>query len=121
MEFSQRPRRVAGHGGRRAVVPRAGAQFQLAAMCCTGTGVVRNLEEAVKWCRRSAGQSDRFSRYNLAIMLLKGQGAPQNAKEAFQWCRQAAEQGLSEAQLQLGDLYHTGQGVGEDLGLADAW
>jgi TPR repeat protein len=49
------------------------AQFQLAVMYCTDTGVVRNLTEAVKWYRRSAEQGDRYAQYNLGIMLMKGQ------------------------------------------------
>jgi len=80
----------------------------LAALYCTGTGVVRNLTEAVKWYRRSAEQGDRYAQYNLAVMLLKGQGAPQNAEEAFRWCSAAAEQGLTEAQVQLSNLQGTG-------------
>jgi TPR repeat protein len=90
-------------------------------MYCTGTGVVRNLEEAVRWYRRSAEQGDRYAQYNFAIMLLKGQGAPQDAEQAFRWCCEAAEQGLAEAQLQLGDLYREGHGVGADPAIARAW
>jgi uncharacterized protein len=99
----------------------AGAQFQLAAMYCTGQGVVRNLEEAVKWYRRAAEQGDRYAQYNLAVMLLKGQGAPQDEAAAFYWCSAAAEQGLAEAEFRLGDLYRGGRSVGEDLAIATAW
>jgi hypothetical protein len=84
-------------------------------MYCTGTGVVRNLAEAVKWYRRSAQQGDRYAQYNLAIMLLKGQGTTQDAEEAFYWCSAAAEQGLSEAQVQLGDLHGTGLTAQKDI------
>ena len=80
----------------------------MAAMYCTGAGVVRNLEEAIKWYRRAAEQGDRYAQYNLGVMLLKGQGAPQDAEQAFRWCREAAGHGLAEAQLQLGDLYRAG-------------
>lgn len=79
-------------------------------MYCTGTGVVRNLAEAVRWYPRSAEHGDRYAQYNLAIMLLKGQGIAQDVEEAFRWCCLAAEQGLAEAQRQLGDLYRAGQG-----------
>ena len=98
----------------------SGAQFQLAALYCTGTGVVRNLAEAVKWYRRSAEQGDRYAQYNLAVMLLKGQGTAPDAEEAFRWCCLAAEQGLGEAQLQLGDLYHAVHGEAADVAVIDA-
>src|SRR5207302_23135 len=91
------------------------------AMYCTGTGVVRNLAQAVKCYRRSAVQGDRYAQYNLAVMLLKGQGAPQDPEGAFRWCGAAAEQGLAEAQLQLGDLYRAGHGVAADIALAHVW
>ena len=80
-------------------------------MYCTGEGLDRNLEEAVKWYRRSAEQGNRYAQYNLAVMLLKGQGTTSDVDEAFHWCRTSAEQGLAEAQLQLGDLYRSGQGA----------
>jgi hypothetical protein len=89
-------------------------------MYCTGTGVVRNLAEAVKWYRRSAEQGDRYAQYNLAVMLIKGQGAPQDSEEAFRWCCLAAEQGLAEAQRQLSELFHAGHGVAANIALADA-
>ena len=89
----------------------AAAQFQLAALYCTGTGVVRNLTKAVKWYRRSAEQGERYAQYNLAIMLLKGQGTALNPEEAFHWCSAAAEQGLPEAQLQLGNFQGTGLAI----------
>jgi TPR repeat protein len=53
----------------------AGAQFQLAAIYCTGAGVVRNLEEAVKWYRRSAEQGDRYAQY----MRIPGEVARESA------------------------------------------
>jgi uncharacterized protein len=90
-------------------------------MYCTGTSVVRNLEEAVKWYRRSAEQGDRYAQYNLAVMLLKVRGTPPEEEEAFRWCRAAAEQGLPEAPLQLGDQYRAGNGVEEDQALARTW
>ena len=89
-------------------------------MYCTGTGVVRNLAEAVKWYRRSAEQGDRYAQYNLAVMLLKGQGTAPDAEEAFRWCRMAAEQGLAEAQAPAGRSVPDGHGVAE-MSMVRAW
>ena len=68
-----------GRGARRAVVPNAaeqghaGAQFQLTAMYCTSTGVVRDLEEAINRQRyRRWADGEVTTHTGLARILMEG-------------------------------------------------
>jgi hypothetical protein len=99
----------------------AEAQFRLAVMYGTGTGVPQDLAEAARWYRQAAEQGHRYAAHNLAVMLLKGDGVKPDPAASFDWSAKAAEQEVPEAQLMLGNLYAGGLGTAVDPSLARHW
>ena len=82
----------------------AKAQNSLAAMYAFGTGVSRNVTEAVKWWRKAAEQGHEGAQIRLALMFRNGWGVSKNVAEAVKWYRKAAEQGDADAQYWLEKL-----------------
>ena len=64
-------------------------------------GVVRNLEEAARWCTKSAEGGDARGQFMLAALLRTGQGIEKNLIQAYFWANKATEQGLIEAKEYL--------------------
>ena len=77
------------------------AQYQLAAMHRTGTGVAKDHEAAFRWLGRAAGQGHLQAQYNLGIMYEFGWGTPADATQAADWYRKAAERGHPMARRKL--------------------
>jgi TPR repeat protein len=82
---------------------------------------IENIEQAVMWWARAAGQGDPEAQYNLALMYGKGQGVEKNLTLAFSWLVKAAAQGVPSAQARLGLMYATGEGVALDPVEAHKW
>ena len=78
-------------------------------------------EEAVKWYRLAAEQSDADAQNALGSMHYNGHGLTQDYEEAAKWYRLAAEQGLALAQVNLGLLYAYASGVLQDYIRAHMW
>lgn len=86
-----------------------------------GQGVVRDVQEALRWFRRSAEAEDALGRYNLALCYAQGIGVRRSWKEAVRYFRLAAEQQLPEAQYNLARCYENGLGVKRSAKLARKW
>ena len=99
----------------------AEAQFIIGWDYWTGTGVDRDLVEAVKWYRKAAEQNNAAAQYNLGKCFFDGQGVVRNMAEAVKWYMKAAEQNLAWAQCNLGQCYRNGQGVAKDEVEAVKW
>jgi TPR repeat protein len=84
-------------------------------------GVPQELEEAVRWTRKSADQGHADAQYMLGFLYRTGQGVAQDLVKAARWNRKAAEQGLAKAQGDLALMYHEGNGVAQDHGEAARW
>ncbi len=79
----------------------AQGQHNLANMYLYGSGVEKDLTEAVRWCRKAAEQGLAVAQHNLAWMYLNGVGVDRDPAEALRWCQAAAEQGHEIAQREL--------------------
>ena len=90
-------------------------------MCATGSGMVKNPAEAVKWFRKAAGNNNVKAQYYLGIAYSHGSGVEKSETEAIKWFQKAAEQGHPTAQYSLGSMYASGRGVQKDLGQAAGW
>ena len=104
----------------------AGAQFVVGYLHETGDPRDElfggpDIDEAIKWYRRSAEQGFAKAQSNLGRMYAKGIGVIRDDVEAVRWYRRAAAEGLAEAQYNLGNRYHRGLGVSRDDVVAHAW
>jgi TPR repeat protein len=69
------------------------AQYALADMYVTGTGVDRNYQEAVRWYRLAAKQGKAEAQIGLGFEYEIGRGVPLNNVRAYVWFSVAAAQG----------------------------
>lgn len=89
----------------------ARAQYIIGHMYLAGSGVPSQLDKAIFWFSKSAGQGYADAQLSLALMHLRGQGAVKNPSQAAYWFRRAAEQGMVRAQCYVSRLYALGMGV----------
>jgi TPR repeat protein len=91
-------------------------------MYLEGSGVPRDVLQAVTWYSRAAGGGDVMAAFTLGSIYEDGaEGLPRDAGRAAPWYRQAAETGLVSAQYRLGLLYRDGRGVARSRDEATAW
>ena len=96
-------------------------QFLIATMYYEGTGIEKNIPEAVKWYRLAVAQGDVQAQFNLGVLYRDGQGVAQNYAEAAKLFELAAAQGKAPAQYELGLIYGQGQGVAQNLFRSYMW
>lgn len=96
-------------------------QFSIALRYENGTGVKKNLPQAVNWYLRSAKQGHVKAQFNLASMYENGDGTKRNIPQAIRWYTTAAENGEVNAQLILGNRYARGLHVPKDIKEAAEW
>ena len=75
----------------------AEAQYSLGVCYRCGDGVEKNVEEAVKWYRKSAEQGYARAQHNLGICYYNGDGVIQNNVKALAWASAAYANGDNEA------------------------
>ena len=97
------------------------AQFTLAVLYETGTGVPKDPIKAAEWFQKAAEQGDVKAQFKLANMYEKGEGIPKDSAKAEEWYRKAAEEGYANAQFVLGGMYANGKGVPRDSTKATEW
>ena len=68
-----------------------GAQIKLGLLYETGSGVTRNYEEATKWYRLAALDTDPLAQFNLGKMFANGYGVEQDDVQAWMWSLLAQE------------------------------
>jgi TPR repeat protein len=86
-----------------------------------GQDVTKDVEEAVRWYRKAAGQGFALAQYKLGAMYRNGRGVAKNYAEAIKWFQEAGEQGVAAAQFGLGLMYAEGQGVAQNGEEAVKW
>ncbi|KAJ3094326.1 hypothetical protein HDU97_008243 [Phlyctochytrium planicorne] len=79
----------------------------------SGNGVVKDLEEAVKWYIKSAEQCNADAQFSLACCYYHGIGVERDLVQAVRWYTKSAEQGNVLAQFNWG--------VEKDLKEAEKW
>jgi TPR repeat protein len=83
----------------------AGAQLAVGRMYMLGSGVKQDREQAAKWLKAAATQSNSDAQFFLGAMYLLPQT---DIAEGVRWLRLAAEQGNQDAQYLLGKTYLQG-------------
>jgi len=73
-------------------------QYIVALSYLSGKGVVKNVEEGIKWLRKAAEQGHAPAQAALAPHYFQGTGVSQDYKEAVKWSLKAAKQGQVEIQ-----------------------
>jgi uncharacterized protein len=81
------------------------AQNELGIRYEKGTGIKKDIIEAVEWYKKAADNGDMYAQANIGLAFYHGRGVTQNYKLAIQWYKRAAEQGHKESQYNLGLLY----------------
>lgn len=105
----------------RALQGDAEAQNKLGAAYYNGTGVGKDIDEALRWFRTASDKGYARAQYNLAILYYQGDGVERDYQEALRWFDRAARQGLAEAQYNIGVMYADGLGVQQDKAQAAGW
>ena len=85
----------------------APAQNHLGILLGNGSGVRKNVEEALSWLRKAFRAGDSCAAQNIAITYRENG----YLKTACKWFRRAAEAGDGDALIQLGIHYYWGKGV----------
>ncbi|TMG82807.1 MAG: sel1 repeat family protein [Betaproteobacteria bacterium] len=99
----------------------AAAEYKLAHMYATGTGVEGNKRDAQTWLERAARHGSTEAQYELGNALREGSGVVQDYELAARWLELAAVKGNPDAQYALGQMYHSGMGVPADNAKAYMW
>jgi hypothetical protein len=80
----------------------------------SGTGVGKDMNEAVRWYSLAAERGDRFAARDLAKMYYQGDGVGKDFKQFLAWTAKAAELGHPEAQANLGLMLVQGKELSKD-------
>lgn len=80
------------------------AEFQVATRYADGKGVKQDLEEALKWYRRSASRGFALSQYRLATFYERGLSVTKDVQRARVWYQRAASLGNVKAMHNLAVL-----------------
>ena len=76
--------------------------------------MTEDLQEAIKWFRKSAEQGNASAERTLGEAYFYGIGVPVDQTQGAMWYRKAAEQGNQDAEYSLGSAYYYGSGVPKD-------
>lgn len=88
------------------------AQYRLAKLYETGTGVEKNTAMAKDLTERAARAGNRIAMHDLAIYYAYGNGGVDiDMVQAAGWFEKAAERGVVDSQFNLAILFENGQGV----------
>jgi TPR repeat protein len=83
-----------------------------------GYGVSQNMDEAIKWYRKSANLGNANGQAFLGTCYLEGKGVAKDYVEAVKWYTKSADQGQNIGLYSLGICYQFGFGVSKDMGKA---
>ncbi len=90
------------------------SQYSLGNHYEIGSGVKKDLAQAIRWYRKSAEQGDIDGQGALANLYFEGPTEVRDLAQGVNWLRKAAEQGGSGSQRLLGIAYEQGLGVERD-------
>jgi TPR repeat protein len=97
------------------------AQYALAVIYDTGTGVPIDYQQGLKWFRLSAEGGYAPAQAKLGLMYLYGWAVRPDAARAASLYEAAARQGELRAQAQIATMYALGWGVPKDPVKAYVW
>ncbi len=81
----------------------------------SGTGVGKDMSEAVRWYSLAAERGDRFAARDLAKLYYQGDGVARDFQQFLAWTAKAAEWGHPEAQANLGLMLVQGKDLPKDV------
>jgi uncharacterized protein len=81
----------------------------------SGTGVEKDISQAIAWYSRAAEKGDQFAARDLAKIYFEGDGVPKDANLFKAWLAKAAELGHPEAQANLGLMLVQGKEFTKDV------
>lgn len=90
------------------------AQSYLGYRYFMGEAVGKDVDSALYWLAKAAGNGDARAANNLGYLLTNGEAVTQDFPQAFYWLTKAADAGLPAAESQLADLYRLGAGTDID-------
>ena len=92
-----------------------GEAMRRVAVCYqTGTGVGKDLEEAIIWYGKAARAGDVEAEFDIGTLYRDGIGFPQSDEEAAYWFRKAARNGSTKGMVEIGRQFLEGKGVQQD-------
>ena len=79
---------------------------------------MHDVEDGIRWLKRSAESGNHFAAYRLGKEYYRGKNIGRNLTTAAKWFERGAQAGNQYAQYMLGKLYLMGQGMeyGKELG-----
>ena len=81
----------------------------------SGTGVPKDMSEAIRWYSLAAERGDRYSARDLAKIYYQGDGVERDLRQFLAWTAKAAELGHPEAQANLGLMLVQGKELPKDV------
>lgn len=98
------------------------AQYRLAKLYESGTGVAKDAVTARELIERAARGGNRIAMHDLGNYYASGQGGlDPDISEALDWFEKAAERGVVDSQFNVAFLREGNQGVPEDIETALFW
>jgi TPR repeat protein len=97
------------------------AQFYLAIMLDSGSGVEEDHMQAALWYMKAAAKGHVEAQYNLSMAYASGEGVVQDMQKSIYWMKKAALNGSVNSQYNLGLIYIFGDGVEINLEEGILW
>ena len=98
----------------------APAQNYLGFRYFNGEGVHQDVDSALYWLAKAAGQGDAKAANNLGYLLANSDRVTRDYPQAMKWLGKAADAGVATAESLLADLYRQGLGTPPDTVKAEA-
>lgn len=98
----------------------APAQNYLGFRYFNGEAVRQDVDSALYWMAKAAGNGDAKAANNLGYLLANSEKVTRDYTQAIYWLTKAAEAGLPAGMSQLADLYRMGKGCTPDTARAEA-
>ena len=86
-----------------------------------GESVKQDIDSALYWLAKAAGQGDVKASNNLGFLLSNSDVVTRDYPQAIMWLTKAADAGLPAAQGNLADLYRQGLGTEPDTVMAEKY
>lgn len=97
----------------------APAQNYLGFRYFNGEGVAENVDSALFWLAKAAGQGDAKAANNLGFLLANSDRVSRDYPQAIRWLTVAADAGVPTGESLLADLYRRGLGTPPDTARAE--
>lgn len=97
------------------------AQFYLAIMLDSGSGIEEDHMQAALWYSKAASKGHVEAQYNLSMAYASGEGVDQDMQKSIYWMKKAALNGSVNSQYNLGLIYMFGDGVEANMDEGILW